>query len=173
MGLNMAYTNEQINQAVAMMHSTGRVRNFIRNAQRRNDAYAVEAGHKRIQEILAVERAGDSVFFNELMRYVEAYEQVLSGDSGKRRLARYTRPKIATHGALKTVLDLVRKPPKTYGLNLLQEGNRLDCAYENLIIDYSHAYPNDIRKSDVDEARKRLKRVQHLLPPFPILQDRT
>ena len=169
----MAYSNEEIDASLVKMHSTGRVRNFIRNAERRKDTYAVQAGHRRIEEILSIERSGQSDFYNELMRYVEAYEVVLTGDVGRRRFARYTRRKIATHGALKTVLDLVRKPPKTYGITLLRERKRLDCAYENLIIDYADAYPDDIKKADVIEARRRLNSVKHLLPPFPILRDRT
>ena len=169
----MAYTNEQIDAFLAKMYSTGRVQNFIRNAEKRGDAYAVEAGHNRKQEILRLEQAGESEFYNALMRYIEAYEKVLSGDVGRRRFATYTRRKIKDHGALKTVLDLVRKPPKTYGITLLRDRKRLDCAYENLIIDYADDYPDDIKKADVTEARRRLNPVQHLLPPFPILRDRT
>ena len=169
----MAYSNEEIDAALAKMYSTGRVQSFIRNAEKRGDAYAVEAGHNRKREILRYEEAGESEFYNELMRYIEAYEKVLSSDAGRRRFATYTRRKLKNHGALKTVLDLVRKPPKTYGITLLRERKRLDCAYENLIIDYANAYQDDIKKADITEARRRLNPVQHLLPPFPILRDRT
>ena len=169
----MRFSDAEINAHVAKMHSTCRVKNFISNAEHRKDAYAAQAGRRRITEILLTEQEGKSDFHNDFMRYVEAYEKVLSGDVGRRRFATYTRRKIKTDGAMAVILDLLDKPPKTYGLNFLRHNNRLDCAYENIIIDYHKVYPDDIKRKHYIEARNRLGPVHLLLPPFPILRDRT
>ena len=169
----MLYTNEVLYAHVAKMHSTSRVKNFISNAERWKNDYAVQVGRRRIDEILLIEREGKSDFHNDFMRYVEAYEKVLSGDVGRRRFATYTRRKIKTDGAMAVILDLLAMPPKTYGLNVLRRNNRLDCAYENIIIDYHAVYPDDIRPHHLREAKDRLRPVHMLLPPFPILRDRT
>jgi hypothetical protein len=167
------FSDAEINAHVAKMHSTSRVKNFVFNAEHRKDAYAVQAGLRRIDEILLIEQEGKSDFHNDFMRYVEAYEKVLSGDVGRRRFATYTRRKIKTDGAMAVILDLLDKPPRTYGLNFLRHNNRLDCAYENIIIDYHKVYPDDIKRKHYIEARNRLGPVHLLLPPFPILRDRT
>jgi hypothetical protein len=167
------YSDAEIDVHVAKMYSTSRVKNFISNAERWKNDYAVQAGRRRRDEILLLESEGKSDFHNDFMRYVEAYERVLSGDVGRRRFATYTRRKIKTDGAMAVILDLLDKPPKTYGLNFLRRNNRLDCAYENIIIDYHAVYPDDIRPRHLREAKDRLSPVYMLLPPFPILRDRT
>ena len=139
----MRFSDAEINNAVAKMHSTSRVKNFISNAERWKNDYAVQVGRRRIDEILLIEQQGKSDFHKDFMRYVEAYEAVLSGDVGRRRFATYTRRKIKNDGAMAMILDLLEKPPKTYGLNFLRRNNRLDCAYENIIIDYHAVYPDD------------------------------
>ncbi len=169
----MRYSHAEIDAHVAKMHSTSRVKNLISNAERWKSDYAVQAGRGRIGEILLIESEGKSDFHNDFMRYVEAYEKVLSGDVGRRRFATYTRRKIKTDGAMAVILDLLDKPPKTCGLNFLRQNNRLDCAYENIIIDYHAVYPDDIKPRHLREAKDRLRPVYMLLPPFPILSDRT
>lgn len=165
----MAYTNEQIDAALSQMYSTGRLKNFIYNAGRRKDLYAVEAGHRRIKEILTDELEGKSDFKNEFMRYVEAYETVLSEENQTKKIATRTRQRIYKIGAVQTMINLLEKPPNTYGLELLARKGRLDCAYENIVFDY----PMYFTQKHLLEAEKRLRPVKHLLPPFPILQDRT
>lgn len=169
----LRYSDAEIEAHVAKMHSTSRVKNFIRNAERWKNDYAVQAGRRRRDEILLLESEGKSDFHNDYMRYVEAYEKVLSGDVGRLRFATYTRRKIKTDGAMAVILDLLDKPPKTYGVNFLRQNNRLDCAYENIIIDYHTVYPDDIKRKHYIEARNRLGPVHFLLPPFLILRDRT
>jgi hypothetical protein len=169
----LRYSNAEIEAHVAKMHSTSRVKNFISNAERWKNDYAVQAGRRRRDEILLLESEGKSDFHNDFMRYVEAYEKVLSGDVGRRRFATYTRRKIKIDGAMAVILDLLDKPPKTYGLNFLRQNNRLDCAYEKLIIYYHSVSPVDFRPRHLREANDRLRPVYMLLPPFPILRDRT
>lgn len=169
----MRFSNDVIDAHVAKMYSTSRVKNFISNAERWKSDYASKAGRRRIDEILLIEHEGKSDFHKDFLRYVEAYEAVLSGDVGRRRFATYTRRKIKKAGAMATILDLLEKPPTTHGLEFLRRNNRLDCAYGNIIIDYHAVYPDDIRPHHLREAKDRLKPVYMLLPPFPILRDRT
>jgi hypothetical protein len=169
----MRFSNEVLDAHVSKMHSTSRVKNFISNALRWENAYAVQAGRRRIDEILLIEREGNSDFHNDLMRYVEAYEAVVSGDVGMRRFATHTRRKIENDGAMAMILEHLDKPSKAYGLHFLWRNNRLDCALENIIIDYHAAYPDDIQSRHLREAKERLKPVSMLIPPFPILRDRT
>ena len=123
--------------------------------------------------MLLIEREGNCDLHNDLMKYVAAYEAVVSVNFGIRRFAAYTRRKVKNDGPMAMILDHLDKPPKTYGLNFLRRNNRLDCAFENIIIDYHLVYPDDIKHSHLREARDRLRPVHMLLPPFPILRDRT
>ena len=165
----MRYSDAEIDAAVTKMYSTGRLKNFIRNAERRKDAYAVAAGNRRIKEILSDELEGKSDFKNEFMRYVEAYERILSEESHTKKIATRTRQRIFAVGAVQTMINILEKPPKTYGIELLARKGRLDCAYENIVYDY----PEFFTPKHHDEAQRRLGPVKHLLPPFPILKDRT
>lgn len=165
----MPFNNADIDAAVDKMYSTGRVKNFIRNALCRKDNYAVQAGERRIQQILSDERDGKSPFHNDFMRYVHAYEAVLREDGGRGKTATYTRLKVARVGSVQTMIDLLEKPPTTYGIDLLRKKGRLDCAYENVVFDYPYFF----EPKHLAEARRRLGPVKDLLPPFPILADRT
>ncbi len=165
----MRFSDAEIDDAVAKMYSTGRVRNFIRNAERRKDAYAATAGERRIKEILLDELEDKSDFHREFMRYVTAYEKILSEENIKKKTATRTRQRVLAVGAVQTMINLLEKPPKTYGIELLARKGRLDCAYENIVYDY----PEFFLQKHRDEAQRRLGPVKHLLPPFPILRDRT
>jgi len=169
----MRFSNEVLDAHVSKMHSTSRVKNFISNAERWENTYAVQAGRRRIDEILLIEREGNSDFHNDFMRYVEAYEAVVSGNIGMRRFATYTRRKIKNDGAMAVILEHLDKPSKAYGLLFLWRNNRLDCAFENIIIDYHAAFPDDIRPHHLREAEERLRPAYMLMPPFSILRDRT
>ena len=165
----MRYSDAEIDAAVAKMYSTGRVKNFMRNAERRKDAYAVSAGERRIKEILLDELEDKSDFHREFMRYVAAYEKILSEENIKKKTATRTRQRVLAVGAVQTMINLLEKPPKTYGIELLARKGRLDCAYENIVYDY----PEFFTQKHHAEAQRRLGPVKHLLPPFPILKDRT
>ena len=165
----MRYSDAEIDAAVTKMYSTGRVKNFMRNAERRKDAYAVSAGERRIKEILLEELEDKSDFHREFMRYVAAYEKILSEENIKKKTATRTRQRVLAVGAVQTMINLLEKPPKTYGIELLARKGRLDCAYENIVYDY----PEFFTQTHHAEAQRRLGPVKHLLPPFPILKDRT
>ena len=165
----MRYSDAEIDAAVTKMYSTGRVKNFMRNAERRKDAYAVSAGERRIKEILLEELEDKSDFHREFMRYVAGYEKILSEENIKKKTATRTRQRVLAVGAVQTMINLLEKPPKTYGIELLARKGRLDCAYENIVYDY----PKFFTQKHHAEAQRRLGPVKHLLPPFPILKDRT
>lgn len=165
----MPFSDAEIDAAVAKMYATGRVENFIQNARHRQDHYAVQAGERRIRQILSDEKEGKSPFHNDFMRYVHAYEAVLREDGGRGKTATYTRLKVGKVGSVQTMIDLLEKPPTTYGIDLLRKKGRLDCAYENIVFDY----PDFFEHKHLAEARRRLGPVKDLLPPFPILADRT
>jgi hypothetical protein len=165
----LPFSNADIDAAVAKMYATGRVKKFIHNALHRKDDYAVQAGERRIEQILSAELKGESKFHNDFMRYVQAYEAVLREDGGRGKTATYTRLKVERVGSVQTMIDLLEKPPTTYGIDLLRKKGRLDCAYENIVFDY----PDFFERKHLVEARRRLGPVKDLLPPFPILADRT
>ena len=59
---------------------------------------------------------------------------------------------IRQYGPGEALIRTIRRGKKTDGLLLLAEYNRLDCAYEQIALDYAHEMPEDV----VERARQIL-----------------
>jgi hypothetical protein len=72
---------------------------------------------------------------------VRAYETFLASKHGGKRIkASRTRRMIQVHGHKEAVARTVRNMKTSPGLDLLHHHNRLDCAYEQIILDFPDVF---------------------------------
>ena len=148
----MRYTTEQLKQIFAGHHGSRAIKRLISNAKRIGHQEAVEIGEQRLQQLFQDEQSGQSPVYNALMKQVHAYEAVLSNEADRKRVATYSRRKIATVGAVQMLKDLLAKTPDTLGLNKLRETGNLHAAYEQVVVDH----PTYFTLKEVVEAKRRL-----------------
>jgi hypothetical protein len=80
-------------------------------------------------------------FIERVEEAIRVYEEFLAlKHGGKRIKASRTRRMIAVHGPKEAVARTVRSMTTSPGLELLHEHGRLDCAYEQIVLDFSDVF---------------------------------
>lgn len=148
----MKHTTEQLQDIFAKRHGSKEIKRLIANAKRLGNEEAVRIGEQRLEQIFRDEQSGLCPVHNALMKQVLAYEAILSSNADQKRVATYSRRKIATVGAVQMLKDLLNKEPDTTGLNKLRETGNLQAAYEQVVI----AHPAFFSPKEVAEAKRRL-----------------
>jgi hypothetical protein len=87
-----------------------------------------------------------------VLESVRVYRELLKHKHGRNQAAGYTEREIRQYGPGEALIRTIRRGKKTDGLLLLAEYNRLDCAYEQIALDYAHEMPEDV----VERARQIL-----------------
>jgi hypothetical protein len=117
----------------------------------------VKAAERRIRDLdlhdaLRLRPQANSVE-ERVLESVRVYRELLKHKHGRGQAAGYTEREIRNHGPREALIRTIRRGKKTEGLKLLAEHDRLDCAYEQIAIDYAHEMPEDV----IERARQTLK----------------
>ena len=83
---------------------------------------------------------------------VRVYRELLKHKHGRNQAAGYTEREIREYGPREALIRTIRRGKKTDGLKTLAKHDRLDCAYEQIAIEYAHELPEDV----VERARQTL-----------------
>lgn len=87
----------------------------------------------------------DMTFTERVEEAVRVYEQFLAVKHGGKRIkASRTRRMIQDHGPKEAVTRTVRDKTTSTGLELLHQHGRLDCAYEQIILDFPDIFDDPI-----------------------------
>jgi hypothetical protein len=121
----------------------------------------VEAVNRRLLEVqlhdaLRIKPQSNSVE-ERVAESVRVYRELLKFKHGRNQAAGYTEREIRRYGPREALIRTIRRGRQTDGLRLLAAHGRLDCAYEQIAIDYASEMPQDV----VDRARQLLAEVQH------------
>ncbi len=81
-----------------------------------------------------------------VMEALRIYEAVPLHKHGQRRLAGYTRKSLKNHGARESLIKIIRRGKETAGLQRLKQYDRVDCAYEQIALDFADGLPPDVVK---------------------------
>jgi hypothetical protein len=108
----------------------------------------VEATKRRLRDLelhdaLSVRPNASSVE-HRVIESVRVYRELLKHKHGRNQAAGYTEREIKQYGPREALIRTIRRGKKTDGLKLLAEHDRLDCAYEQIAIDYAHEMPEDV-----------------------------
>jgi hypothetical protein len=110
----------------------------------------VEAADVRLRELRVEAALSQRPLQNTLETRVDealrVYEELLSLRHGRRQSASYTRRELKAKGPKDAVIATIRRGKETDGLKLLAKYGRLDCAYEQIAIDFAHELPDDVVK---------------------------
>lgn len=100
----------------------------------------------------------DMTFVERVHEAVRVYEQFLAHKHGRRQPASRTRKMIKEHGEKEAVARTVRNMKTSPGLELLHEHGRLDCAYEQIILDFPDVFDDPALTA---KARSNLSNLEH------------
>jgi hypothetical protein len=120
----------------------------------------VESASRRLLEVqlheaLRLRPATNSVE-ERVIESVRVYRALLKHKHGRNQAAGYTEREIRRYGPREALIRTIRRGKQTEGLKLLAAHDRLDCAYEQIAIDYADEIPQDV----VDRARQLLAEAQ-------------
>ena len=120
----------------------------------------VEAANLRLREVqlhdaLRMRPITNSVE-ERVFESVRVYRELLKHKHGRNQAAGYTEREIRRYGPREALIRTIRRGKQTGGLKLLAAHDRLDCAYEQIAIDYADEMPQDV----VDRARQLLAQVR-------------
>ena len=87
-----------------------------------------------------------------VLESVRVYRALLKHKHGRNQPAGYTEREIRRYGPREALIRTIRRGKKTDGLKMLAENERLDCAYEQIAIDFAPEMPEDV----VERARLTL-----------------
>lgn len=104
-----------------------------------------------LQHALRLRRDANSLE-ERVFESVRVYRELLKHKHGRNQAAGYTEREIKTYGPREALIRTIRRGKKTDGLKTLAEHDRLDCAYEQIAIDFAHELPEDV----VEKARATL-----------------
>jgi hypothetical protein len=91
-----------------------------------------------------------------VLESVRVYRALLKHKHGRNQAAGYTEREIKQYGPREALIRTIRRGKKTDGLRLLAEHDRLDCAYEQIALDYAQEMPDDI----VEQALQTLREFE-------------
>jgi len=116
----------------------------------------VQAVSTRLRDLYLIEalkiRPDARTVEARVLESVRVYRELLKHKHGRNQAAGYTEREIKRYGPCEAVIRTIRRGKKTDGLKLLEAYGRLDCAYEQIAIDYANEMPDDV----VDLARKTI-----------------
>lgn len=120
----------------------------------------VEAANQRLSEVqlhdsLRTRPVTNSVE-ERVVESVRVYRALLKHKHGRNQAAGYTEREIRRYGPREALIRTIRRGKQTEGLKMLAAHGRLDCAYEQIAIDYADEIPQDV----VERARQLLAEVQ-------------
>ena len=120
----------------------------------------VEAANQRLREVqfhdaLKIRPTTHNVE-ERVAESVRVYRELLKIKHGRGQAAGYTEREIRQYGPREALIRTIRRGKQTGGLRLLAAHGRLDCAYEQIAIDYASEMPQDV----VDRAQELLAEVR-------------
>ena len=104
-----------------------------------------------LQDALKIRPKAHSVE-ERVLESVRVYRALLKHKHGRNQAAGYTEREIKKYGPREALMRTILRGKKTDGLMMLAEHDRLDCAYEQIAIDFAAELPEDV----VERARQTL-----------------
>ena len=112
--------------------------------------HIVEAAEERLRHLDLVDslkkKPEAHTLEDRVLESVRVYRALLKHKHGRNQAAGYTEREIKQHGPREALIRTIRRGKKTDGLMMLAEHDRLDCAYEQIAIDYHAELPEDVVK---------------------------
>jgi hypothetical protein len=105
-------------------------------------------------------RMDDRTLIGRVWESVRVYEELLRYKHGRRQPAGRTRVTLKRYGEKEAVRRTVATGKASAGLELLAEHNRLDCAYEQIVLDF----PDEFDAVTRARAQTILERLRSELP---------
>lgn len=105
-------------------------------------------------------RMDNGTLIGRVWESVRIYEELLQHKHGRQQRASRTRAAIARHGEMEAVRRTVATGKASTGLALLNAHNRLDCSYEQIVLDF----PNEFDASTRAKAQAILERLHSETP---------
>jgi len=139
------------------MDDTAKIRNLMKNAQGKAPEI-VTACKRRLFQLSG--RDYDDPIERRIWEAVAALEEILSDRNGRRQPAGYTRRKIKTAGAVKTLSDWALSRKETEGFQILVDDGLAEFTGEYIIMEYPDRFDENV----VNAARARLERHGIRLP---------
>ena len=99
--------------------------------------------HLDLQDALRMRPNANSVE-ERVLESVRVYRALLKHKHGRNQAAGYTEREIRDYGPREALIRTIRRGKKTDGLKMLAEHDRLDCAYEQIAIDFAPEIPEDV-----------------------------
>ena len=131
---------------------------FYKNALAQKDVRLAEYIQAKMTSLWSLNLDTEDPIAERFEVLIDGYEEVLSIHHHKVTFATYSRRKISEVGIIQFLKDLMNRDDKTYGLELLRKYDRLDVAYENLLLDTRfQIYFTD---NEIAEAKKRLAKAK-------------
>jgi hypothetical protein len=137
---------------VARCDVPDKLRQVAKNAEKHGESALAMAARLRLYEVLPAEKPG--TIEHAVWQSIYALEDVLKQERGKTILLSRTRQKIARHGEVKCVDDLVCGPPSD-GFQMLLDRNMLDLSFEAVALKFQDKFC----QASLDAARRRLQAV--------------
>ena len=139
-------------------HELFKLNRFYKNALVKEDARLAEYIQEKMVNLWSLNLDSEDPIAVCFEILIDGYEEVLSIHHHKVTFATYSRRKISEVGIIQFLKDLMRRDDKTYGLELLRKYDRLDVAYENLLIDtrFQVYFTNE----EIAEAKRRLAKAK-------------
>lgn len=134
------------------------VRRLLANAVRLKREDVASACRVRIYELSGIDH--DDPVERRLWQAVSAYEETLREKHGRTQRASYTRRKIASKGALQTLIDWAMDPAVTPGFEALVLADAARFTGEYVVVEYADRFPAEA----VQAARKKLLAYGVVLP---------
>jgi hypothetical protein len=108
----------------------------------------VEVVNRRLREVQLHDALGARPVTNSVeervFESIRVYRALLKHKHGRNQPAGYTEREISRYGPPRGSIRTIRRGKQTAGLKLLAVHDRLDCAYEQIAIDYADEMPKDV-----------------------------
>lgn len=132
------------------MNDVEAVRRLLGNALRLKREDIATSCRIRIYELSGIDH--EDPVERRLWQAVSAYEETLREKHGRKQQASYTRRKIASKGALKTLIDWAMDPEVTPGFEALVAADAARFTGEYVVVEYADKFPPQA----VEAARAKL-----------------
>lgn len=148
----MDQNQERMLQFVERCDDPKKLRQIAKNSDEQGAGAVAQAARKKLYRILPAEKPG--TVEHAVWQSIFALEDVLKQERGKTIMLSRTRQKIARHGEIQCIADLVLGPASD-GFRMLLERNLLELSFEAVALQF----PGQFEMKVLEAARARLSEV--------------
>lgn len=154
----MTVNTDKVIAALASSTDTQWIENCKRLHVKLGNDNVVKAADQRLRDLALSEalriRPRAQSLEERVDEMVRVRRALLKHEHGHNQAAGYTERDIKKYGARETLIKTIMRGKETDGFKLFAKHGRLDCAYEQIAIDFVNELPEHV----VEQARKNLAR---------------